>query len=91
MKAGDKIKVDMGWSGMYSDWQVFEVEEFRHCLGIFKSSDHREMGKFIPLCELYCEGPDSEDKYMPHLGEYKTNLVQSWIDCTDNVVIEGES
>ena len=35
MKAGDRIKVDIGWAGMYSDWQIFTVEEFRYCLGIF--------------------------------------------------------
>ena len=38
MKAGERIRLDVGWDGMYKDYQDFTVEEFRHCLGIFLSS-----------------------------------------------------
>ena len=80
MKAGSRIKVDVGWAGMYSEWESFTVEEFRFCLGIFKSDDHRVAGNFTPLCDLYCSGPESEGKYISNYGEYITNLVPAWID-----------
>ena len=80
MKAGDRIKVDVGWAGMYSDWESFTVEEFRFCLGIFASDDHRQAGKFTPLCEIYCNGPESESKYIGNFGEYRTNQVPAWCD-----------
>ena len=80
MKAGDIIKVDIGWHGMYQDLQAFTVEEFRFCLGIFKTDDHRTAGKFTPLCELYYDGPDSESLYISNFGEYRSNLVPAWMD-----------
>ena len=80
MKAGDKIKLDFGWDGMYSDYQDFIIEEFRYCLGIFRSEDHRKAGKFLPLCDLFENGPDSVVGYIPNFGEYTTNQVQRWMD-----------
>lgn len=80
MKAGDKIKVDAGWSGMYSDWIELTVEEFRFCLGVFQSSEHRVAERFTPLCELYCDGPETEIEYISHMGELRTNQVPAWID-----------
>ena len=80
MKAGDKIRLDVGWHGMYTDLQDFTIEEFRFCLGIFLSDDHRMAGKFTPLCELYEAGPESERKYISNYGEYITNLVPSFMN-----------
>ena len=78
MKAGDRIKVDVGtWC---PEWQEFTVEEFRYCLGIFGSEEHREAGQFTPLCNLYCAGPESEKKYISNFGEYITNMVPAWSD-----------
>ena len=80
MKVGDRIKVDVGWTGMYSDYQSFTVEEFRYCLGIFASDDHRKAGKFTPLCALYERGPESKDEYISNFGPYASNLVQGFIN-----------
>lgn len=80
MKSGDKIRVQHYIMGHPSHQVDYVVEEFRHCLGIFESEEHRTMGRFIPLCELYERGPESENKYMPNCGEYTTNLVQAWMD-----------
>ena len=80
MKAGDRIRLDAGWSGMYSDLQDFTVEEFRHCLGIFESDDHRRAERFTPLCELYGRGPDSENNYISNFGEYVTNQVPIYMN-----------
>jgi hypothetical protein len=85
MKAGQKIKLDIGCRGMFSNWEVFEIEEFRHCLGVFQSDEHRQAGVFTPLCELYCEGPESKQVYISNFGEYMTNQVPAWIDCTDKL------
>lgn len=74
MKAGDKVKVKLGYD-KHPDWREFKLEEFRYALGIFRSEEHRVMGKFTPLCELYEGGDDSETEYMPHMGEYFTNPV----------------
>lgn len=75
MKAGDRIRLDCGWAGMYSDMQDFTIEEFRFCLGIFQSEQHREAGDFTPLCDLYESGPESENKYISNYGDYNTNEV----------------
>lgn len=75
MKAGDRIRLDVGWAGMYTDLQDFTVEEFRYCLGIFLSEEHRQAGKFTPLCELYGAGPDSKEEYIPNFGPYTSNQV----------------
>jgi len=80
MKAGDMIRLDMGWEGMYKDLQDFTVEEFRHCLGIFESDEHRKAGKFTPLCDLYERGPESEIGYIPNFGEYVTNMVPRYMN-----------
>ena len=82
MKVGSKILFDVG-NGMYEDKQVFVVEEFRYCLGIFLSEDHRVAQKFTPLCEMYESGPDSELKYLDSFGEYMTNQVQAWGDLAN--------
>ena len=55
MKAGDRIRVDVGWYGMYEELQDFTVEELRYCLGIFLSEQHREAGRFTPLCGMYVQ------------------------------------
>lgn len=78
VNAGDKIQLDLGWDGMTVDLQDFTVEEFRFALGVFLSDDHRKMKKFTPLCELFCDGPNSEKEHMPHYGEYSTNQVPSF-------------
>lgn len=82
MKAGDRIRLDVGWGGMYQDFQDFTVEEFRFCLGIFKTEQHREAGKFTPLCELYEAGPESQSKYISNFGEYITNEVPRFMNIT---------
>ena len=56
MKIGDTIKLQVEYEG----WTRFKVEEFRHCLGIFKSDEAREAGRFRPLCKMYIGGPDSD-------------------------------
>lgn len=76
MKVGDKIRVFTG----FGDTGDFIVEEFRYCLGIFSSKDHRKAGDFTPLCVLYEKGPDSEKDYISNFGEYWTNKVQGWMD-----------
>lgn len=81
MKAGDKIMINWkDFGGMYDDVQTYTVEEFRHNLGIFTSDEHREAGRFTPLCELYCNGPDSEHRYISNFGNYWSNQVQGWSD-----------
>jgi hypothetical protein len=76
MKAGDRIRVRGGWG----DLTDYTVEEFRYCLGIFASEDHRKAQQFTPLCELYERGPESENDYISNFGEYYTNPVQAWMD-----------
>jgi len=76
MKAGDKIRVFT----IYGDTTDFTVEEFRFCLGVFASEQHRQASNFTPLCELYEKGPDSKDDYICNFGEYYTNPVQAWMD-----------
>ena len=82
MKAGDKIRLQWYIMGFPAYLRDFEVEEFRHCLGIFKSNHHRIAGDFTPLCDLYESGPESESKYLSNYGEYITNEVPSWMDIT---------
>jgi len=76
MKAGDKIKVFT----VYGDTADYIVEEFRYCLGVFASPQHREAGYFTPLCDLYENGAESEQKYISNYGEYYSNQVQAWMD-----------
>jgi len=80
MKIGDKIRLQFYIFGKPSHCEDYIIEEFRFCLGIFKSASHRQAGNFTPLCELYEPGPDSERKYISNYGEYYTNPVQSWMD-----------
>tara|TARA_R100001530_G_C4222739_1_gene130427 strand:- start:26 stop:277 length:252 start_codon:yes stop_codon:yes gene_type:complete len=81
MKAGDKIKLQYHVMGFPTkDWIEFTVEEFRYALGIFQSDEHRQAGHFTPLCELYCNGPDAEQRYISNYGEYMTDQVPAWID-----------
>lgn len=81
MRVGDKIMINWKDFGeMYDDIQTYTVEEFRHTLGIFTSKAHREAGRFTPLCELYCDDPDSECKYISNFGNYWSNQVQGWSD-----------
>jgi hypothetical protein len=80
MKAGDKIRVQKYIMSHASHTEDYTVEEFRYCLGIFQSDQHRTAGMFTPLCELYEWGPESERLYLSNFGEYYTNPVQSWMD-----------
>ena len=91
MKAGDRIRVDLGWCGMYSDLQDFTVEGFRHCLGIFESGEARLAGKFTPLCDMYYNGPESESKYISNFGEYKTNQVPMWMNIPKPKTLEAKA
>ncbi len=76
MKAGDRIRV----FDIYGDTVDYTVEEFRYCLGVFASEQHREAGAFTPLCELYEAGAESEKKYISNFGGYTSNKVQAWMD-----------
>lgn len=76
MKAGDRIRL-RSFFGELSD---YTVEEFRFCLGIFISDEHREAGHFTPLCNLYEQGPESEQKYISNYGEYFTNEVPAYMN-----------
>jgi len=76
MKAGDRIRV----RGVFGDLKDYTVEEFRYCLGVFASKQHREAGEFTPLCSMYEPGAYSEDKYISNFGNYYTNKVQAWMD-----------
>ena len=76
MREGDKIRCFTIHGGTTD----LVVEKFRYCLGVFPSEKHRETGKFVPLCELYENGPYSEKKYISNFGEYYTNQVQAWMD-----------
>ncbi len=80
MKAGCRIRVFTYIWGYQTGTEDYTVEEFRHCLGIFKTPEDRQAGNFTPLCELYEPGPDSEHGYISNYGEYTTNLVQAWMD-----------
>ncbi len=80
MKAGDRIKLMHYMYGLVVGVEDFTVEEFRYCLGVFESDEHRKAGRFKPLCDLYYDGPDSEDDYISNFGEYRTNQVPSWMN-----------
>lgn len=80
MKVGDKIRIDWHAFGYWDGIEDYVVEEFRHTLGIFRTPEDKEAGKFTPLCDLYYRGPDSEDKYISNYGSYVSNLVQGWSD-----------
>lgn len=80
MKAGCRIRVTQYIMGFDVGFEDYTVEEFRYCLGIFRSEQHRIAGDFTPLCELYERGPDSTNDYIPNYGSYVTNQVQGWSD-----------
>lgn len=80
MKAGNRIRVSTYIMGYESGFEDFTVEEFRFCLGIFMSPQHREAGHFTPLCELFEPGPDSRREYISNYGEYHSGMVQGWSD-----------
>ncbi len=80
MKAGNRIRVSTYVMGYACGFEDFTVEEFRYCLGIFRSPQHREAGNFTPLCELFEPGPDSCRKYISNYGEYHSDMVQGWSD-----------
>ena len=80
MKAGDKIRVQFYIMGTPAYTEDYIVEEFRYCLGVFLSKDHRKAQNFKPLCELYEPAPDAKKGYIPNYGEYWTGYVQSWMD-----------
>lgn len=80
MKAGDRIRIQKYIMGVAVYTDDYTVEEFRYCLGVFVSEDAREAGNFLPLCNLYENGPESVESYISNYGEYWTNQVQSWMD-----------
>ncbi len=80
MKVGDRIRMGKYIFNFPAGTKDYTIEEFRFCLGIFESEQHRKAMKFTPLCELYERGPDSKTKYLSNFGEYYTEPVQSWMD-----------
>jgi hypothetical protein len=80
MQAGDRIRLTQYVMGYACGSLDFTVEEFRYCLGVFYSDEHRKVGKFTPLCDLYDRGPDSENSYISNFGEYVTNMVPSFMN-----------
>lgn len=83
MKVGDRIRLQFNDPAGNPDpdrLKDFTVEEFRHCLGVFLSEDDRKAGAFTPLCQLYGNGPESEDDYISNWGPYRTNQVPVWMD-----------
>ena len=82
MNAGDKVRVQRYVIGIPSHTEDYIIEEFRHCLGFFESSDHKKAGVFTPLCSLFERGPESRDVYISNFGEYYTNPVQGWMNIT---------
>lgn len=80
MKAGNKIRVFETMMGHIIGTQDFIVEEFRYCLGIFESEQHRVAQRFTPLCDMYEPSAYSKQGYIGNFGEYQTDYVQYWMD-----------
>ena len=80
VQVGDKIRLTEYIFNCATGTSDFIVEEFRFCLGIFRSEEHRKADKFTPLCELYGIGPETENDYISNFGEYYTNTVPIWMD-----------
>ena len=80
MKEGDKIRVFTHTMGTKTGTIDLVVEKFRHCLGVFMSKESRTASRFTPLCDIYEPGPESEIEYISNYGEYRTNMVQAWMD-----------
>ncbi|MCP4485740.1 MAG: hypothetical protein GY820_00145 [Gammaproteobacteria bacterium] len=72
---GDRIMIEGNWGQQF----VREVESFRDCLGVFMSEQHRQAGRFTPLCEMYGFGTGSETGYIGNFGEYVKNSVPLWM------------
>jgi len=85
MEAGNRIRIQQYCMGHPIGTEDFIVEEFKFCLGIFESEQHREAGRFTPLYALYERGPESENVYIPNFGAYYTNLVQGWMDLAESL------
>ncbi|MEE9238678.1 MAG: hypothetical protein V3U58_03870 [Thermodesulfobacteriota bacterium] len=83
MKAGNRIRLTEYMCRHAIGTKDFTVEEFRFCLGIFRSEQHRQAGEFTPLCELYESGPESEQGYISNFGEYISNMVPSFMNLPD--------
>ena len=83
MKAGDRVRLTDYVIGYPCGCIDYTVEEFRFCLGIFESDQHRLAGKFTPLCDLYERGPESENKYISNFGEYVSNQVPSFMNLAN--------
>ena len=80
MRTGDRVRLTNYMMGYPCGCSDYTVEEFRFCLGIFESDQHRLAGKFTPLCDLYERGPESENKYISNFGEYVSNQVPSFMN-----------
>jgi hypothetical protein len=80
MEEGDRIRITRYMMGCRCGNEDFTVEEFRYCLGIFESDEHRKAGNFTPLCDLYEAGPESENAYISNFGEYVTNKVPAFMN-----------
>lgn len=92
MQAGNRIRVQFYMMGHPSYQEDFTVEEFRFCLGVFLSDDHRKAGHFTPLCEMYEPGPYSRQEYISNYGEYTTDMVPAWMDLPPETNLnQGES
>lgn len=77
---GDRIRLTKYLCGNANGTEDYTVEQFRNCLGIFLSDDHRKAGEFTPLCYLYERGPYSKDLYIPNFGEYISDQVPSFMN-----------
>jgi len=80
MKAGCKIRVQKYTMGCPTHTDDYIVEEFRFCLGIFLSENHRLAQEFTPLCELYEPALDAVKGYIPNFGEYYDKYVQGFMN-----------
>lgn len=80
MQAGDKIRVQFYSRWGATDIKDYIVEEFRYCLGIFKTDDDRTAQNFTPLCELYIPAPDAKKGYISNYGEYYDKYVQDFMN-----------
>lgn len=80
MKAGDKIRVQYFMGRHPIETVDLTVEEFRHCLGVFETPQHRQAQKFTPLCELYEPAPNAKLGYIPNFGEYYDNYVPTFMN-----------
>ena len=70
-KEGDVIRWvrDSYWRGM--EVEEYTLETYRYTLGFFESENHREAGRFTPLCDpdLWIDGPESREEYISNFGK----------------------